>query len=98
MIQVTYRWEVAREDREAFLSAWERTTKRIRDTLDGAHGNLCTVHGDLPQTDSDDCEMGRSRPLARVIKTARSDAMREMHLLGTQLSHEAYEQPGDFTV
>lgn len=98
MHQIIYRWEVEQHKQAAFLAAWERTTKSIRDTTDGARGSVCIVSVDRPTEIITMAKWDRIDQWREFVKTAKSDAMREMHALGTQVSHDAYEQHGDFTV
>ena len=98
MIQIIYRWEVERKNQAAFLTAWEKTTKSIRETTAGARGSVCIINVDRP---TEIITMAKWDELAQwrlFVKTAKSATMREMHALGTQVSHDAYEQFGDFTV
>ena len=98
MIQVIYRWRVEPESREAFLAAWERTTTTIRDTTEGARGSFCIVGVDDPSTILTIARWDRIEQWRAFVAEAKSTAMKDMHALGTQVSHEAFEQVGDFTV
>lgn len=98
MYQIIYRWEVEDRNKAAFLAAWEETTKRIRETTDGARGSLCIVSVDRPTEIITMAKWDRYEQWAEFVRTAKSESMKEMHALGTQISHDAYVQLGDFTV
>ena len=98
MIQVIYRWRVEPENREAFLAAWERTTTAIRETTDGARGSICVVSVDDPSTILTIAKWDRLDQWRAFVAEAKTTAMKEMHTLGTQVSHDAFEQVGDFTI
>ncbi len=98
MIQVIYRWRVEPENREAFLAAWERTTTTIRDRTEGARGSFCIVGVDDPTIILTIAKWDRLDQWRSFVAEAKSTAMKDMHALGTQVSHEAFEQAGDFTV
>ena len=98
MIHVVYRWHVLPENRQAFLAAWEKTTLSIRGAVRGARGSFCIVGLDNPTevlTVAKWDEVGQWR---EFIKTAKSETMREMHTLATQISHDAYEHVADHTI
>lgn len=48
MIRVMYHWRVSEENREKFRAAWEKTTLRIRDTVEGARGSMFLESADDP--------------------------------------------------
>lgn len=98
MIQVIYRWHVDPENQAAFLEAWERTTTAIRETTEGARGSFCIVSVDDPSTVLTIAKWDRLDQWRAFVAEAKSTAMKDMHALGTQVSHEAFEQKGDFTV
>ncbi|MGI9383492.1 MAG: antibiotic biosynthesis monooxygenase family protein [Methyloligellaceae bacterium] len=98
MIQVIYRWEVPLENRADFLAAWEKTTQSIRDTTNGARGSFCIVSVDTPTEILTVAKWDELDQWRAFVKGAKLTSMREMHALGTQVSHQAYEQVGDFTV
>ncbi len=98
MHQIIYRWEVEKKNQAAFLTAWEETTKTIRETTEGARGSICIVSVDRPTEIITMAKWDELDQWREFVKTAKSGAMREMHALGTQVSHDAYDQRGDFTV
>lgn len=98
MHQIIYRWEVEQDNQAAFLAAWEKTTKSIRETTEGARGSICIVSVDRPTEILTIARWDKLEQWREFVKSAKSGAMSEMQALGTQLSHDAYEQRGDFTV
>ena len=98
MIQIVYRWEVPLENRAAFLAAWEKTTVSIRESTEGARGSICIVGVDRPTEILTIAKWDELRQWQDFIAQAKSTSMKEMHALGRQVSHQAYEQAGDFTV
>ena len=98
MHHIIYRWEVEQENQAAFVAAWEKTTKRIRETVDGARGSICIISVERPTEILTIAKWDKVDQWREFVKAAKSGAMKEMHALGTQVSHEAYEQYGDFTV
>ena len=98
MIQVIYRWEVPPENRTAFLAAWEKTTKAIREKTQGARGSFCIVSLERPTEILTVAKWDELAQWQAFVATAKSDSMREMHALGRQVSHDAFEQVADFTV
>ncbi len=98
MYQIIYRWKVDERDLSAFVAAWEETTKRIRDTTEGARGSICIVSVDKPTEVITMAKWDNFDQWVEFVKTAKAEAMKGMHQLGTQVSHDAYEQHGDFTV
>jgi heme-degrading monooxygenase HmoA len=98
VIQIVYRWKVPEENREAFLAAWSSTTQGIRETTEGARGSLCIVSVEDPTEILTIAKWDRIEQWLEFIKTAKSTSMSEMHTLGVQLSHAAYEQAGDHTI
>ena len=98
MIQIVYRWEVPLENRAAFLAAWEKTTQSIRESTEGARGSICIVSVDRPTEVLTIAKWDELRQWRDFIRQAKSTSMKEMHALGRQVSHDAYEQVGDFTV
>ena len=98
MIQVIYRWEVPLENQAAFIEAWEDTTVGIRDTTTGARGSICVVSLDRPTEILTVAKWDELAQWQAFIGQAKSTTMRTMHDLGRQLSHDVYEQKGDFTV
>lgn len=98
MHQIIYRWEVEENNQAAFVAAWEKTTKSIRETTEGARGSICIVSVDRPTEIITMAKWDELDQWRDFVKTAKSGAMREMHALGTQVSHDVYDQRGDFTV
>ncbi len=98
MIQIIYRWEVEQKSQAAFLQAWEKTTQRIRETTEGARGSVCIINVDRPTEIITMAKWDELDQWREFVKTSKSADMRKMHVLGTQVSQEAYEQFGDFTV
>ena len=98
MIQIIYLWEVPLENHGAFLAAWERTTQNIRKTVEGARGSVCIVSVDRPTEILTVAKWDELNQWRGFVKGAKLTSMREMHALGTQVSHKAYEQIGDFTI
>ena len=98
MIQVIYRWEVSPENREAFLSAWEKTTKAIRDATEGARGSFCIVSVERPTEIVTVAKWDELAQWQAFVATAKSESMKSMHALGQQTSHDAYEEVANFTV
>ena len=98
MHQIIYRWEVEKKNQAAFVAAWEKTTKSIRETTKGARGSICLVSVDRPTEIITMAKWDGLDQWREFVETAKSGAMREMHALGRQVSHDAYEQCGDFTV
>lgn len=98
MIQVIYRWEVSVENQDSFLAAWEKTTTAIRESTEGARGSFCIVSAERPTEVLTIAKWDELSQWQTFVKTAKSDSMREMHALGRQISHDAYEQVADFTV
>ena len=98
MIQIIYRWKVTAENQAAFLAAWSRTTQNIRDTTQGARGSFCIVNAEDPTEVLTVAKWDQIEQWREFVKTAKSSTMSEMHELGEQVSHAAYEQVGDHTV
>ena len=98
MIQVIYRWNVPLENQAAFIEAWENTTVGIRDTTVGARGSICVASVDRPTEILTIAKWDELAQWQAFIERAKSTTMRAMHELGRQLSHDVYEQKGDFTV
>ena len=98
MIQIIYRWEVPLDRQAAFLEAWEKTTVTIRENTEGARGSLCFVSVDRPTEILTVAKWDELHQWHEFLKRAKVTSMSEMHSLGTLLSHDAYEQKGDFTV
>ena len=98
MIQIVYRWEVPAENRTAFIAAWEKTTQAIRETTDGARGSFCIVNVDRPTEIMTIAKWDELDQWRAFVQSAKTGSMSDMHALGTQVSHDAYEQVGDFTV
>lgn len=98
MIQVIYCWEVSARNRDAFLAAWEKTTKAIRESTEGARGSFCIVSVERPTEILTVARWDELSQWRAFVSTAKSDSMYEMHALGRQVSHDAYEQVADFTV
>lgn len=98
MIQVIYRWKVAKENQAAFLTAWSRATQSIRDTTKGARGSICIVNAADPTEVLTVAKWDRIEQWREFMNIAKFSSMSEMHELGEQVSHAAYEQVGDYTV
>lgn len=98
MHQIIYRWEVEKKNQAAFVAAWEKTTQSIRETTKGARGSICIVSVDRPTEIITMAKWDELDQWREFVETAKSEAMREMHALGRQVSHDAYDQRGDFTV
>lgn len=98
MIQVIYRWEVAPENREAFLAAWEKTTKAIREETEGARGSFCITSVNRATEILTVAKWDELAQWQAFVTTAKSDSMKRMHALGKQISHDAYEEVANFTV
>ena len=98
MHQIIYRWQVEQNNQAACLAAWEKATKSIRETTEGARGSICIVSVDRPTEIITMAKWDELDQWRQFVKTANSGAMREMHALGKKVSHDAYDQYGDFTV
>lgn len=98
MIQVIYRWDVSLENRAAFLTAWEKTTKAIREATEGARGSFCIVSVERPTEILTVAKWDELAQWQAFVTTAKSDSMKAMHDLGTQLSHDAFEEAANFTI
>ncbi len=98
MIHVVYRWEVTPENRQAFLIAWRKTTLKIRESTPGARGSFCIANVEKSTEIFTIAKWDQLDQWREFVKIAKFGTMKEMHALGTQLSHDAYEQMGDFTI
>lgn len=98
MIQVIYRWDVSLENRAAFLAAWEKTTKAIREATEGARGSFCVMSVERPTEILTVAKWDELAQWKAFVTIAKSDSMRAMHALGNQLSHDAFEEIANFTV
>jgi hypothetical protein len=98
MIQIIYRWEVPVEHQAAFVAPWEKTTVNIRKTTKGARGSFCIVNVDRSTEILTVAKWDELHQWREFVKGAKLTSMREMHLLGTLVSHDAYEQKGNFTL
>lgn len=98
MIQVIYRWEVPIARQAEFVSAWERTTVRIRESVPGARGSLLLVSVDDPTEILTVARWDKLEQWQAFVEGAMLDSMKIMHDLATRVSSRAYRQTGDFTV
>jgi len=98
MIRVFYEWSVKPEHIDAFRAAWQDTTCRIHDSVEGARGSFLLEDVERP---------GRILTIARWDSLAQWQAfwqgadpaaMSPMRRLGTRLSVKAFEEFADFTV
>lgn len=98
MHQVIYRWEVEPASRDAFISAWEETTTRIRETTEGARGSRCLVSDERPKEIITMAKWDSLDQWKAFVAAAKTGAMSEMHTLGKLVSFDAYEQLADHTI
>jgi heme-degrading monooxygenase HmoA len=75
VIQNIYRWEVERENQAASLTAWEKTTKSIRETKEGARGSVCIINVDRPTEIITMAKWDELDQWRQFVKTAKSATM-----------------------
>ncbi len=103
MIRVIYRWRVKPGGEEDFRRAWEKGTRVILETVDGAHGSLLLRREDAPSefvgvARWDSLAAWRSAHRRRPWPPDR-EASQTVHLLaGRTISTEIFEELSDLTI
>lgn len=98
LIRVIYRWRVEPTKMHEFEVAWRQTTRSIHAGTKGALGSFCLQSIEDPSEMLTVALWETHNQWQHFIKTARSNSMRDLHDLGTQISATAYRQIGDETV
>ena len=98
MIRVIYTWKVPSDHLEQFQARWRETTRRIHDQTPGALGSFCLKSVERPDEVLTIALWQTQAQWRSFIKTAKSDSMKTLHEIATQIAAEAYEQLGDETI
>jgi heme-degrading monooxygenase HmoA len=98
VIRIVYEWRVKPDDIAAFLEAWEKTTKTIHESVEGARGSFLLRDVDNP---------GKILTIARWDSVEHWQAfwqsenpteMLRMRALAERISVTAYDEFADYTV